>query len=713
MISQDIDIIYTPIPERIARLRELAYNLWWSWHPEARYLYEQIDPDLWEMIYHSPTRFLREVRQQSLKAAAENADFLQQYDSVMTAFDAYMSETDTWFARHYPEAKDEMIAYFSAEFGMHESLPIYSGGLGILSGDHVKEASDMGMPFVAVGFIYPQGYFRQRLDQSGWQLAEYPKLIFAESPAIPARTAEGEEVVIGVDLPGRTIYAKVYRMQIGRVTLLMMDTDIHPNTPQDRELSARLYGGDQEMRIAQEMVLGIGGVRALRKLGINPTVWHMNEGHSAFLVLELTRELVVQGIPFQRATEQVKQHTIFTTHTPVPAGNDAFPIDKIEKFFSGYWPQLGIDRDQFLSLAHQQQSWGPTFAMTVLAIQMSTRRNGVSKLHGHVARGMWNWLFPHTPRDEVPITSVTNGVHSASWLASEMRELFDKYLGSDWERNLEDPATWQAMTQVPNKDLWEARNKLRRRLIRFARERVQAHLKRNDPNASIPSILNDTTFTIGFARRFATYKRATLIFKDIDRMRNLLSRPDRPVQIIFAGKAHPADNPGKHFIQDIYRYSQEYGFNGRIVFLEEYDIAVGRAMVQGVDLWLNTPRRPYEASGTSGQKASLNGAPNASILDGWWPEAYNGKNGWAIGEEREYMNQDEQDWNDAQSFYHIFENQIIPLFYERDEDGIPNGWLEVSKQAIMTVAPQFSMRRMLADYLSELYIPAAMGESVA
>jgi starch phosphorylase len=705
----DSELIFTPTPERIARLRDLAYNLWWSWHPEALDLFQKIDPDLWELVYHSPIRFLREVRQRRLKEAANDPAYLKQFDEVIANFDAYMNSSDTWFTRNYPDTKDQMIAYFSAEFGMHESLPIYSGGLGILSGDHTKESSDMGLPFVAVGFLYPQGYFRQQLDHSGWQFAEYPKLDFADAPATPALTPEGDEVVIDVELPGRTIYAKVYRLQVGRTPLFLLDTDIHPNSPQDRELSARLYGGDQEMRISQEIVLGIGGVRALRKLGISPTVWHMNEGHSAFLVLELVREKVGQGTSFDQAMQEVRQHSIFTTHTPVPAGNDAFPFALIEKFFINYWPQLGISHEDFVNLARQDQSWGPTFAMTVLALKSSSGHNGVSKLHGHVARGMWNWLYPDRSRDDVPISHITNGVHSASWLASEMRTIYDSYLGKNWEDYLDDPKTWKNIENIANRVLWDVRTTLRRRMLNFIYERMRQRFARLDQLAHMPPPFDDSALTMGFARRFATYKRATLMFKDLERLKAILNRPDRPVQIIFAGKAHPADNPGKHFIQDIYQLSLQPGLAGKITFVEEYDIAVARAMVQGVDVWLNNPRRPYEASGTSGQKASLNGAPNASILDGWWPEAYNGKNGWAIGEEREYTNQDEQDWNDAQSFYHVLENELVPAFYEnRDSAGVPNRWMEICKEAIITCAPQFSTRRMLADYMSELYIPATV-----
>ncbi len=701
------DLLFTPIPERIARLRDLAYNLWWSWHPEAQDLYRHIDADLWEEDYHNPVDFLRDVRQRKLEAAAADPAYLAEYDRVMESFDRYMAAEDTWYRRTFGNGNgnDVMIAYFSAEFGLHESLPIYSGGLGVLAGDHVKEASDLGLPFVAVGFIYPQGYFRQRLDQSGWQEAIYSKLNFADIAATQALTADGREVVVEVDLPGRTIYAKVYRIQVGRVSLFLMDTDIHPNSPQDRELSARLYGGDQEMRIAQEIVLGIGGVRALRQLGIHPNVWHMNEGHSAFLVLELVREKVVQGVPFDEAWRDVRAQSVFTTHTPVPAGNDAFPLHLMEKYFGSFWPQLGLTREQFFDIALQHQHWGPTFAMTVLALKGSHAHNGVSKLHGHVARGMWHWLYPGAAQDEVPITSITNGVHSSTWLAPAMRRLYDEALGPDWEEDLDNVARWAKVHDIPDDRLWEVRQALKRDLVILARERVrQRHLRLGSPPQIWP-VLDEKILTIGFARRFATYKRATLLFREPDRLKALLNRSDRPVQIIFAGKAHPADDPGKLFIQQVYQMSQQPGFLGRILFVEEYDMALARALVQGVDVWLNTPRRPHEASGTSGQKAGLNGVVNVSILDGWWPEAYNGKNGWAVGEEREYSNQDEQDWHDSQHLYRILEQEVIPIYYDRGPDGIPHRWLAISKESIATIAPVFSTRRMVKEYVTRLYLP--------
>lgn len=706
MSATSADLLFTPIPMRIDRLRDIAYNYWWAWNPNATDLFNRIDSQLWESIYHNPVQFLRNVRQRNLIAATQNPAWLADYDAVVVAFDTYMNRKDTWFKRTYPTQKST-IAYFSAEFGLHESLPIYSGGLGILAGDHIKEASDLDLPLVAVGFIYPQGYFRQRLDHSGWQEAVYSKMSFADIPARPALTPDGNEVVVEVELPGRTIYAKVYHLQVGRMTLYLIDTDIHPNSPADRDLSARLYGGDHELRVAQELVLGVGGVRALRQMGIAPAVWHMNEGHSAFLVLELAREYVAQGVPFMQAFDMVRNQAVFTTHTPVPAGNDAFSLDLIDKYFAKFWDQLGISRDAFMNIAMQQQSWGPSFAMTVLALRLSEMHNGVSKLHGQVARSMWQWLYPGKSNDEVPITSVTNGIHTSSWLAPTMRNLFDHTLGADWYEQLDNPATWQALKSSDDGEFWQARLDLKRTLVEFVRERLaQRHTRLGFPPVAWP-MFDDTILTIGFARRFATYKRATLLFKDAERLKAILNNPARPIQMVFAGKAHPADEPGKHFIQDVYQRSQEPGFAGRIVFLEEYDMCVARALVQGVDVWLNTPRRPYEASGTSGQKASLNGIPNLSILDGWWPEAYDGTNGWAIGTEQAYDNLDAQDWDDAQHLYHLLETEVAPAYYDRDASGVSARWVAIAKAAVMTCAPKFSTQRMLKEYVNRLYLPVA------
>ena len=707
--------VFPVIPARISRLHELAYNLWWSWHPEAQALYQTIDTNLWQRSGYNPVRLLREVAPERLNALATDSTFLARYDQVLHAFDAYMKAEQTWFGQTHPELRDQTIAYFSMEFGLHESLPIYSGGLGILSGDHCKEASDLGLPLVGVGFLYPQGYFSQRINADGMQEATYDKLRFSEVSAIPAVTPDGAEVAISVDLPGRKVYAKVWKIQVGRIPLYLMDTDVEPNAPNDRVLAAHLYGGDHEMRISQEIVLGIGGVRALRALGLKPALWHMNEGHAAFLGLERMRELIAEeGLSVAEAREAVAANSVFTTHTPVPAGNDAFGVDLIDRFFSGYWGQLGLNRDQFIDLARQDQSWGPSFSMTVLALHLSHQHNGVSKLHGDVSRRMWQFLWPGIDADEVPIGSITNGVHTATWLAPAMGALYDRWLDPAWRQCLDQPKTWEPIIATPDKELWETHSQLKADLITYARERVRQHrLRLGEGTRQIEeaaTMLNPQAFTIGFARRFATYKRATLIFRDLERIRRLLQSSERPVQMIFAGKAHPADEPGKALIQQVYRLSRQPGFAGRIVFLEDYDMDMARKLVSGVDLWLNNPVRPYEASGTSGQKASLNGVPNCSILDGWWVEGYNGKNGWAFGEQREYQNAELQAEADALALYAVLEQEIIPLFFDRDAQGIPQGWLRVMKEAICTCAPQFSMRRMVKEYTERFYVPGERQE---
>jgi len=700
------------LPPRLSRLDRLAYNLWWSWNPEARQLYSAIDPELWEYVYHNPVRFLRQVDPVTLERAASDETFLSRYRTVMAAFAAYMKPDQTWFDRTYPDLDDHTIAYFSAEFGLHESLPIYSGGLGILSGDHCKAASDLGLPFVGVGFLYPQGYFRQQLDPWGEQKAIYEKLTFFDVPAVPATDSSGEQIVVTVDLPGRQVYATVWQIQVGRVPLYLLDTNVHPTAPEDRTLAARLYGGDQEMRISQEIVLGIGGVRALRALGIKPTVWHMNEGHSAFMVLEQVRQLVQdEGLTFDAARQVVTARNVFTTHTPVPAGHDAFPFDVVEKYFGSYWPQMGLDRDGFMGLGYHEQPWGEArFSMTVLALKLSGRYNGVSELHGRVSRKMWHVLWPDRSVDDVPIGHITNGVHTKTWLAPEMASLFDVHLGEDWEERLDEPATWDAVAEIPDAELWRIHCQRKQMMINYLRQRIrwqrERHLASLDEIAAAECILDPEALTIGFARRFATYKRATLIFWDLERIQRILNQPGRPVQIIFAGKAHPADEPGKALIKHIVELSRHPGFRGRIVFIENYDINIARYLVRGVDLWLNNPRRPLEASGTSGQKAALNGAPNFSVLDGWWPEAFDGTNGWAIGEGHEDASPDAQDAADAASLYHILEHEIVPLFYDRDADGVPRGWLRVVKASIRTCAPRFSMRRMVKQYVEEMYVPA-------
>jgi glycogen phosphorylase len=703
--------VFSTIPPRIGRLHELAYNLWWTWNPEAATLYSMIDPELWQRTEHNAVRLLSEADPERLVSLVEDPNYLARYDHVMADFDEYLGAKNTWFSRNYPEDHDKVIAYFSAEFGLHESLPIYSGGLGILSGDHCKESSDLGLPFVGVGFLYPQGYFRQRINRDGEQEAIYEKLHFSAVPAVPATDPAGQEVMISVGLPGRMVYAKVWRVQVGRVPLYLMDTDVEPNAPADRTLSARLYGGDHEMRIAQEIMLGIGGVRALRALGINAMVWHMNEGHAAFLQLERCRELVNGlDVPFDVACEIAAANAIFTTHTPVAAGNDVFDFSLIDTFFAQYWPQLRLDRDAFHTLAHQQTEWGPRFSMTVLALCLSALHNGVSRLHGDVSRHMWHFLWPEVEVEEVPIGSITNGVHTATWLAPRLHGLYNQHLGGDWYAHLDEPDTWNRIAELPDDELWDAHRELKADLVAYARARLARQRMRLGEGMAavdaVDSLLSPQALTIGFARRFATYKRATLLFGDPERLERLLNDAAHPVQIIFAGKAHPADRPGQDFIKQVYEYSRRPEFEGKIVFLEDYDMDMARHMVSGCDLWLNNPTRPHEASGTSGQKASLNGLPNCSILDGWWEEGWNGDNGWAIGEQRDYQNDETRDEADRTALYDILEQTVVPLYFSAELDGIPHNWIAVMKQAIQTISPAFSMRRMIKGYVRELYVPA-------
>jgi glycogen phosphorylase len=704
--------VFPVLPERLARLYSLAYNLWWVWHPQAQELYQMIDPALWENTHHNAIRLLSEVDPQRLEDLTHDTHFTGLYDRALASFDAYIDGgAQTWYQRAHDHHLSGPVAYFSAEFGLHESLPIYSGGLGILAGDHCKEASDLGLPLVGVGFLYPQGYFRQRITRTGDQEAIYDRLNFADLPAEVARDPQGREAMISVDLNGRRVYARIWKFQIGRNPLYLMDTDVEENDPRDRVLSARLYGGDQEMRIAQEIVLGIGGVRALRKLGITPAVWHMNESHSAFVGLERIRELVEeQELTFDEALKVVQANGVFTTHTPVPAGNDAFSFELMDRYFRDYMLRLGLTRDQFVNFARQDQSWGPSFSMTVLALKASSKRNGVSALHGDVSRRMWQFLWNSLDTEEVPITSITNGIHSPTWVAPQLGEFYARYLGNDWQERIDDAELWRKLEQAPDHELWQTHQALKNRMIENARLRFRQRADRLGEGAALAggnqTLLNPQALTIGFARRFATYKRATLLFRDRERLLRILNTPGKPVQIIFAGKAHPADEPGKALIKQIEHYSREPEFAGKVVLLEEYDMDMARHLVSGVDIWLNTPIRPHEASGTSGQKASLNAIPNCSIMDGWWAEGFNGRNGWSIGEDREYINPDVQNDEDVDSLYTILEHQIIPTFFDIGTDGVPHTWVRIMKEAAMTVGPQFSMRRMVKEYIEMLYLPA-------
>ncbi|MEX1247501.1 MAG: alpha-glucan family phosphorylase [Anaerolineales bacterium] len=698
------------LPQRIDRLGELAYNLWWTWQPSAQDLFARIEPLLWDRVGHNPILFLREVPAGQLLAAAQNLDYVDLYDAVLAAFDAYMKSQDTWFKKNYPQYEHAPIVYFSTEFGLHETLPMYAGGLGILAGDHLKEASDLGLPMVAMGFIYTQGYFFQHISEDGWQESRRVTLRFENLPVMPILDETGQPMVVSVELPGRTLNARLWELHVGRVPLYLLDSNLEQNTESDRALTARLYSSDMDLRISQEILLGIGGVRALRMLGYNPVVWHMNEGHSAFLGLEQARELVQAGHTLQEALEKIRSHNIFTTHTPVPAGNEEFPLWLMDKYFSQYWPSLGIDQRGFIDLAGREEAQRAAFSMPVLALRFSARHNAVSELHGRVSRRMWNFLWPAVKEEDVQIRYVTNGVHTGTWLARRMGSLYTKFLGKDWRERLDDPELWQSVHEIPNEELWMVRRHLKRRMVAFIRERARKHWIYDGvhPVQVIASgvLLDPYALTIGFARRFATYKRANLVLKDLDRLLELINRPNRPVQFIFAGKAHPSDEPGKLLIQELYRVVKKAENGGRLVFLDDYDIHLARYLVQGVDVWLNTPRRPMEASGTSGQKAALNGAINFSILDGWWREGYNGKNGWVIGDDTDLTDAREQDKRDAASLYDVLENQIVPLYYdERTPNQASAAWLAMVKESICSLAPRFSARRMLKEYLNEMYLP--------
>ncbi len=698
------------LPRRISRLSELAYNLWWTWNPIAQRLFYRIDYALWEEVNHNPIWFLHNVGRAGINAAALNNSYLELYDRVLENFDTYLKAGDTWFARSYPRRREQTTAYFSMEFGLHEILPIYSGGLGVLAGDHLKEASDLGLPLVGVGLLYAEGYFTQHISEDGWQQTVNNPLNFERLPVLPVLNDQGKPLTISVDFPDRTVTAHIWELRLGRVPLYLLDTDLDENSPADRNLTSRLYYSDLDLRVAQEVLLGIGGVRALRALGFEPSIWHMNEGHAAFLTLERARELVASGTPFEKAMKKIRPGTVFTTHTPVPAGNDEFPLWLIDKHLSKLWFDLGLNRDQFVALARHQQSWGETFSMPILALRSASGRNGVSEVHGRVARGMWQFLWPEVENpDDVPITYVTNGVHTATWMARRIRVLFDRYLGEDWLEHLDEPETWARAEAIPDIELWAARNHLKRKLVLYIMARARQHWMNGGfhPVQVIASgaLLDPTALTIGFARRFATYKRANLIFSNLDRLLQLINLPNRPVQIIFAGKAHPADEPGKMLIQEVYRIVKKAENGGRLVFLEDYDINLARYLVQGVDVWLNTPRRPNEASGTSGMKAALNGVLNFSVLDGWWREAYNGNNGWAIGADAD-LGVEVQDDADAESLYDTLENQIVPLYYgERGTDDMPRKWLAMVRESLMTITPHFSTRRMLKEYVERLYFP--------
>ncbi|MBC8511951.1 MAG: alpha-glucan family phosphorylase [Dehalococcoidia bacterium] len=698
------------LPRRIEGLNELAYNLWWSWHTEARELFKVLDRPLWKATGHNPVRLLQQIAPYRLVAAAQDPAFLEKYDSVMGEFKAGMSSDRTWLNKEYPHLAQHSIAYFSLEFAIHNSLPLYAGGLGILAGDYCKEASDLGLPMVSIGFMYPQGYFHQQISVDGWQEDVYHELDFNEAPITRVLTAQGQAVNVEVPLDARPVQVAVWQVNIGRVKLYLLDTNVENNPASDRQLSARLYAGDREMRLQQEIILGIGGVRVLRALGIEPAIWHANEGHTAFMMLERVRELVAKGMDFAKAANKVRATTVFTTHTPVPAGNDVFSLDLMEGYFHRYWGSLGLDRDAFFSLG-VQESDNVVFNMTVLGLRMADLRNGVSQLHGGVCRRMWHCLWPDVEEKDVPIGSVTNGVHVPTWLAPQTARLYERHLGHDWLERHDDPALWEHVLDIPDEEIWALRRWLKYKLVSSVQDRSRKRWAEGQvaPVQALATgaLLDTETLTLGFCRRFTDYKRAALILHDVDRLKRILQNELQPVQIVFAGKAHPDDERGKQLIQEVYNAAKDPEFGGRIAFVEDYDMHVARYLVHGADVWLNTPQLLQEASGTSGQKAALNGALHLSVLDGWWYEGYNGANGWAIHQDIESPASPDSHREDAEELYNLLEEKIVPLYYERDISGVPHGWIRVIKEAIRSNVPLFSARRMAKEYTEQMYLAAA------
>ena len=702
------------LPKRISKLATVANNLWWSWNTEFLRLFQRIDMDLWEQSNKNPVKFLKHVSQEKLEDAAKDVTFLKEYDKIVEEFEDYMNSKNTWFSKNYPEEKGDLIAYFSAEYGLDQTIPIYSGGLGILSGDHLKSASDLGIPLVAVGLLYKDGYFNQKIDGEGQQQCEYNEIDLYDLPINPVKNEVGEDLIIYVKFPKRRLYLKVWSINVGRIKLYLLDSDIEKNNPEDRDVTLKLYGGDQEMRIRQEIVLGQAGVELLTKyLKLNPTVYHMNEGHSAFLTLEIIKNIIAEKqVSFEVAKDITSSKTVFTTHTPVPAGNDIFPLDLVERYFKDFWPRLGLSREEFLKLGMKPvKKLENGFNMGILALKIAGKKNGVSKLHGAVSRELFGDVWPNIAANESPIGYVTNGIHTCSWLAPKMKELYNQYLMPYWQDSMYQDKVWEKINTIPDEKLWNVHNERKAKLLKLVKENTTERLRRSgysyeDIN-EIVSKINPNALTIGFARRFATYKRATLIFKDLERITQILNNADRPVQLIFAGKAHPADKEGQDLIKFIHQVSMMPQFKGKIFLLENYNIAMSRYLISGVDVWLNNPRRPMEASGTSGQKASVNGVINFSVLDGWWAEGYNQKNGWTIGNNSEYDSYEAQDQADSQSLYRTLEEKIIPTYYNRENSNIPQKWIGFMKNSIVSTGGKYSTARMLVDYTNQYYMPLA------
>jgi len=698
---------HRPIPER---LQILARNLWWTWNPQGQEIFRELSPLIWERSNHSAVDVLHDVSHTELTARLHDSDFQKKVQSVLDDFDFYMEAKETWAARQLTKFSGP-VAYFSAEFGLHESLPIYSGGLGVLSGDHTKSASDLGIPFIGISLLYRNGYFQQHISADGWQQESYPRYDPVRLPLELVTKEAGGRLLNSVEIGHSAVYFQTWRLLVGRAVIYLLDTNLPENDQHFQGLTAHVYGGDVDTRIGQEIVLGIGGVRLLRSMHIEPAVFHMNEGHSAFLTLELLREQIKQGKDFQQAQAAVSARCIFTTHTPVPAGHDRFSSELLQHTLGRFWSDTGLNHDQLMSygrinVGDQQE----LFTMTVLALKMSRAANGVSQLHGEVSREMWEELYPKRSVDEVPIGYITNGIHTPSWASAKAHEFWNKRLGVDWTAKLMDTQYWSKLENgdlATDEELWALRYILRRDLVEFVRQRLRSQLLHSDaePSVTVDKALSPDVLTICFARRFATYKRAPLIFRDLDRIIELVNHPDHPIQFVFAGKAHPRDNEGKRFMQRIVEIARHPQLMGKVAFIENYDMNVGRHLVSGADVWLNTPRRPLEASGTSGQKIVIHGGLNLSIMDGWWREGYNGSNGWSIGEDHSETDLEMQDEKDFGNLYRTLTEQVIPEFYRRNDRGIPEAWIRRIRNAMRFLVPIYNTDRMVAEYVTRYHMP--------
>jgi starch phosphorylase len=706
-MADEKERIFRNLPENISGLGEMAMNLWWVWPPSARRLFKMLDRQEWKESRHNAVKMLRELPAERLEAAARDPGYLRHYEAILAQYREEVGGEETFLSDHGLDPGTGPIAYFSAEYGLHHSLPFYAGGLGFLAGDFIKECSDLKIPVVAVGFMYPEGYFRQRIRDDGWQENLDEKLDREAASISRVLDGDGRQLVIQVPFIDPPIHIALWKIAVGRVPLYLIDTDIEINDPWNRRISQHLYTGDLEQRLRQEIVLGIGGYEVLRRIGVRPALLHLNEGHPAFAILERIRAAVGKGTSWDEAAGPLRKTTVFTTHTPVPAGHDVFPFSLMERYFHAYWPALGLDHDGFLRLGMHPENPAAGFNMTAFALRMSEHRNGVSRRHGRVARDMWQCLWPGTPEERVPIGHVTNGVHVPTWIEPKMELLFNKYLGGDWLARHDDPSRWEKVGDIPDEELWKTHFWLKVKLIDAVRERARNSWVKDHAGAGKVlaggAFLDPTLLTVGFARRFASYKRGDLIFRDWERLKRLVNDRWRPVQIIFAGKAHPADDPGKRILQRVFRAAGNSELSGRIAFLEDYDEQFAQYLVHGVDVWLNNPLPPMEASGTSGMKASLNGVPNLSILDGWWMEGYNGKNGWAFGAGPMEGNRDDRD---AGAIYDLLEREIVPLYYRVSEDGVPLDWVAVMKESIRSTAAAFSARRMVKEYTDKFYLPA-------